>query len=471
MFDDLDESRVRFCHWKSNEHLDSALEGLTDLDLLVAAEDAGIFGLIAARHRFIPVRNTRMRRIRDLEDHLGMDQATGTIVHLHVHYQLVLGERNVKDHHLPVEEWLLSNPIRRLGVPVPAPESELILLYVRSVLKVDALGVLAGAVAGRRYAMPNSIRAELYDLLAQTSADDVVGAIKRSGLPLDQSELREFLYRAQDDDWSVTYLLACKKDMRRRLRGYERHGRLAGSVRRVVYRFRFDARIQRRWPVRRKSLVKRGVYVAVVGADGSGKSSLVADLSRWLEAKLATSTFYFGQPKHDRMLIALRRASRFAERGKVSDALQGAAWCYVARLRRRTDRCARRRRDRGQIVIAERYPLPEFGHMAVPMDGPRLSGRVADGWLVRSLARYEARCYAGICRPDVILALNATLPTLRARKPATDPAEHAAKASAVSELATARPIVRIDAERPYPEVVLAARRQIWAAVLQSQGSQ
>ena len=34
---------IRYCHWKSNEHLDASVAGLTDLDVLVE-EPARLFG-------------------------------------------------------------------------------------------------------------------------------------------------------------------------------------------------------------------------------------------------------------------------------------------------------------------------------------------------------------------------------------------------------------------------------------------
>ena len=43
-----------------------------------------------------------------MESFLGFDPTTGTLLHLDVHYRLVLGEQLIKNHHLPVEDWLLA---------------------------------------------------------------------------------------------------------------------------------------------------------------------------------------------------------------------------------------------------------------------------------------------------------------------------------------------------------------------------
>src|SRR5688500_6712020 len=40
LLDELVRQQIRYCHWKSNEHLAAGLAGLTDLDLLVDVGDA-----------------------------------------------------------------------------------------------------------------------------------------------------------------------------------------------------------------------------------------------------------------------------------------------------------------------------------------------------------------------------------------------------------------------------------------------
>src|SRR5690606_11391307 len=48
-----------------------------------------------------------------------------------------------------------------------------------------------------------------------------------------------------------------------------------------------------RRPARRR-LPEGGVIIAVLGADGSGKSTVTAELARWLGAQLDTTRIYFG---------------------------------------------------------------------------------------------------------------------------------------------------------------------------------
>ncbi|HEX5510969.1 MAG TPA: hypothetical protein VFX41_04595 [Actinomycetales bacterium] len=463
----LDDVGIRWCHWKSNEHVVAGLRGETDLDLLVAPDAEDECDRILRRHGYIEAVNPPSRRIPGLKDYLGMDEQTGTVSHLHIHYRLILGERHVKEHHLPLEDWLLSGEERRHGVRVPRPEQELVLLYVRAVLKSDALGALRDRLRGRS-PVPRAIRDEIAHLSSRTSEDAVVAALHDSGLPLHPADLRDFLHRAKENRLDAAYLRRAKGDLLDRLREFERHCRSMAAARRVVYRLRFDSRAQRLVPVRRKRLGDRGLYIAIVGADGSGKSRLAADLLPWLSRKLDVLPLYFGQPKGQVTWRAIRRVRRLIASGRAGreawvDRWDTLTWLYLARRRRRLDLAARRHRARGGVALAERFPLPEFRDMQLPMDGPRLAGRQPTS----PASRLEARSYEAISSPDLVIALVADLDLLRRRKPETDAGEHMGKAVALQRLRPGPGLVVIDAAQPYPEVLLQAKRAIREALLEN----
>ena len=128
LFARLEELGVRYCHWKSTPSLATALAGRTDLDLLVEREDADRFSEAARELGFKPFISHASRRFPAVEDLLGYDAATGRLIHLHVYYQLILGEHYVKNHRLPFERALIASSSLRDGVRVPAPELEVAIL-------------------------------------------------------------------------------------------------------------------------------------------------------------------------------------------------------------------------------------------------------------------------------------------------------------------------------------------------------
>ncbi len=96
LLDEMADRRVRYCLWKSNIRLKEALAGETDLDLLVDREDALILREILGRHRLKQLVPHRASAYVGIEHFLGMDDASGRLFHLHIHYQLVLGEQHVR---------------------------------------------------------------------------------------------------------------------------------------------------------------------------------------------------------------------------------------------------------------------------------------------------------------------------------------------------------------------------------------
>ena len=84
-FDHLTQENLRYCHWKSNEHLPEALAGETDLDLLVAPEERDRFGQVLTSLDFKRICSPPEKCYPGMEDYLGFDAESGGLAHLQVH--------------------------------------------------------------------------------------------------------------------------------------------------------------------------------------------------------------------------------------------------------------------------------------------------------------------------------------------------------------------------------------------------
>ena len=94
---------------KSNEHLGRSMVGLTDLDVLIDKERAGVIEQILACNGLKRSQRRLCASYPGIEDYLTLDDDdTGRLVHLHLHYQLTLGEPFLKGYRLPWEPLLLS---------------------------------------------------------------------------------------------------------------------------------------------------------------------------------------------------------------------------------------------------------------------------------------------------------------------------------------------------------------------------
>ena len=112
LFERVHADGIRYCHWKSNQHLQASMVGKTDVDILVDRRAIVPLTKILGETNFKRFVVKPGRGYPGIEDYVGFDTASGTLTHLHVHYQLTLGEKFLKGHRLPWEELFLSSRIR-----------------------------------------------------------------------------------------------------------------------------------------------------------------------------------------------------------------------------------------------------------------------------------------------------------------------------------------------------------------------
>jgi energy-coupling factor transporter ATP-binding protein EcfA2 len=477
LFADLDDSSVRYCHFKSNEHLEAALLGRTDLDLLVDPAHREAFESRVVALGFKRFAAPAARQLPGVVDYLGLDELSGALVHLHVHYRLILGEKRVKDHYLPIEGSLLDRCRTLSGVRAPSPEDELVLLYVRAHLKIDLRERARLMVRRPPVPYPPGTHREMEWLAEQADSEVIDAAAEAWGIGIPGRSVSEFVDRIRTGRLDVAYALERKRALLRTLRPYRRHPGIAGVARKAWFAARFSRPVRTVAPVAKRLVPGGGPYVALVGADGSGKSTLVTDLAGWLGQKVETRVLYFGIPKESVGLRlragAAARLSTLSHRLRearldplasrahgAAEALRRSRWLSLARHRRALDARARRLQRKGAAVIAERFPLREFWSMDTPMDGPRLGDPAGNGHRPRGSAR-ERAIYETIGPPDQVIVLSAGLDSLLRRKPELTAATHRQKVDAVALVAERGGHEVIDAERPYDEVLLEAKRVVW----------
>lgn len=212
--------------------------------------------------------------------------------------------------------------------------------------------------------------------------------------------------------------------------------------------------------------------IAVVGCDGSGKSTLTGELLEWLDAQRPTVSCHLGKqsgnigrqiarlPMFGRKLDTSIQAKARTAQSERGPGLLAALVIYLFALRRmRRFRRMQRLRAGGNMILADRFP-----QVAVPgaMDGPGLATARPTG-LVGWLARSERRLFDEMVshEPDLVLRLNVSLETALARKPDHRPQSLARK---IEELPKLRfggaPIVELDSHEPIENVLASAKAAV-----------
>ena len=214
--------------------------------------------------------------------------------------------------------------------------------------------------------------------------------------------------------------------------------------------------------------------IAVVGSDGSGKSTLSADLLAHIQQTRSAESGYLGLgsgeqgrrigrwpiigPPLHRFLDGI--ADRLREPGEPIPGVIAARYALNKSKKRRAkfDQLIEQRRA-GKVIVTDRYPQIEVPGLH---DGPILAGRATSARLAAMQAE-ERALYAEMAayRPTLVIRLHVDVDTVMARKPDHDRALITRKVETVPSLAfNGAPIVDIDATIPYDQELELAKAAV-----------
>lgn len=465
----LDESAVSYCHWKSNEALARSLTGDNDLDLLVARHHAGPFRACVETLGFRRASPAHDRAIPAIEDYYGFDEPTGRTVHVQAHYHLVLGDDMTKNYRLPIEPAYLTDLDTAAVLPIPRAELEYVVLVLRLVLKHCPWD----AIAARKGRPTDSERRELAWLEARLRPG-TVDAVLRQHVPFVTPALFARCLAGIAPGAGVLARVRAGSAVQRAL---DHHGQRSHRADLVV---KAQRRVRRAVPALASPVRRRpdtgGMVIAVVGGDGSGKSSAVAAIAEMLNREIDTETFHLGKPPASLTTRVARRIMRpWRDRGRLAstrepswtefDRFPGYGYMVwhllIANDRRRAYRRIRRITGAGTVAVCDRWP----GLGLATMDGPRLGS--LPGMPRRPLARWmsaaEGRCYREMLAPDLMLVLRVRPELAVGRRPEQDAEFVRRRAREVYERVwSGHAQVVVDADRPHDEVLNAVRSAVWS---------
>jgi len=496
LFNRLNEADIPYCHWKSNEHLSAAVAGFTDLDVLVDRHHSLELQRIFSQCGFKRFTAPPLQAYPAIEDYIGFDDSTGRLAHLHLHYELTLGEQHLKGYRLPWEDRILKTRRfeRKYGIYVTEPSIELLLLLLRAALKERARDRLRRIFSGRPRRGTADFEREFAWLREQVDEAVVLDTARRLlGKSADQALRRLFATPPGANDFAV--LLSA---LRPTLRKHRTYGWMEAPLRAWTRELHWCAdAVNRRYlhrptPLRRIS-PRGGTIVVLVGVDGSGKSTLSRTLQVWLGWKLDVIPIYFGcgdgpaafyrkplQLAHRLLRPFLGGAasapSLVAEKKPGAPALATFGsigwlrttaripWAVALSFEKRAKlRRMIKARNRGLIVICDRFPqsdVPGFN------DGPLLAHWHEHRWrFCRTLAAMESRPYveAGQAAPDLVIKLVAPPEVAMQRRPEMRPEGVCRRVQVVKELRfqTTTRVVELNADAHLDTIALAAKRHVW----------
>lgn len=486
LFDRLHSANIRYCHWKSNEHLVEGMIGETDLDLLVDHTDKNKFENVLKEHNIKWFETTRPYSHPSTEDYIGYDENTGRLIHLHTHYQLVLGTK-IKEYQIPWEEKILSTRCENeeTGLYTIEPNFELLLLFIRCTFKMQNW-----PKDSSDQFPPRAYSAE-YDWLKKRANEDAIYNLTTDHFNPSAGDIAVGIFRR---GMSKSLLKKFKKKISPGLKKYRSCSKVSEIVRRydrkVHTMFRYFARkYNKPWAFRR--IVPGGIHIAIIGADGAGKSTMTNEMADWLSWKLSVYLMYMGSNDDYSQLkrIMLWTRSKFIEnidpsQNSDSEVKRDSAtlqknkrpiymivlkkfwhilWALVISYeKRRKLKEVKNAKEKGAIVLTDRWPQNQY--MGIN-DGPLL-----DEWIkckfppLRWIAIWERRPYklSEINSPDILIKLNVSPETASFRDPDGNRESQAKKCNIVRSLEYDHSdIVNIDANKSKDLVLDEIKTLVW----------
>jgi hypothetical protein len=474
--------RIAYCYWKSSRRLPAVLAGEGDIDLLVARGDLHCAQAVLVDRDFKLFPSVADRDHPAALSFLGYDERSGRLIHIHLHSQLIVGERLLRNYRIPWEEVFLSRAVFHPTLPIRIlePTSEAVLLVVRACLelrRLDPMTLWIWQATTGKFALD---RAELVARIDRA-------ALRAHAAELSTDELAELIADAFYDEQSLEGQARLRRRVRKHCSGYRSYNAVEARVRSAWRSLQWVAgalnkrvlHMPRPWNRRTPG---GGWLVAIVGVDGSGKSTSVATMRAWLGAKVDVMPLYFGTGDGRPSLFlwplkltmplmtgALRTKPSCASHGKITGRPPGLlyslllmVWAVAVAIDKRTKlTAARRATSRGLVVITDRFPQDQILGFN---DGPLLTRlTTVPHWL----RRFEGEAYALARRlpPDLVIKLVVTPETAARREPNMDPVVIRERIAALQRLdfPGAR-VVCVDAEQPLAEVIRAVKHEIWRLI-------
>ena len=423
----FDENGINYCHWKSNEHLEEALDGDTDLDILFDPFQRTELEMVMDKCGLKRFRATPLMQYNAIEDFIGFDQEAAKIWHVHTHYRMTLGEKHLKGYTVtPWGKIILDDRIQNAaGIWTSSPADELVLLLCRIALELRWRDI--------GWSLGKDDRAEIQWLLSRTTKDDIRAASEKLLTDPSVNTLDRLL---QENLTKKKQFLGLQRVLRKELKPYTSYNRFTSwfvrSKREVFWLFGgIKRRIGRsNYSANRRISPSGGLVAAILGCDGAGKSTTLSYVKKEFNKKLDVVSIYYGSGdgsssliRKPMKLVAKKVGGKgvghavekeYSENRKLSlkSRLYSAAkvvWALaLAREKKTKLRQMVKARNNGILVLTDRYPqsaIPGAG------DGPLLSQYRGGKGLLKRLADWEQSIYESFSYNPPDLTIKLVVPT------------------------------------------------------------
>lgn len=469
VFGQLENNGIRYCHWKSNEHLLEGMNGVTDLDVLADISQKEQCEKVLHELRFLKVKAPVGNRYRYVDDWIGMDYDTGEMIHFHLHYRIVTGKQYRKEWVLPWSRLALKYRVKddNLGVYVMNPNMEIIVLYTRIIMKTkyeeekkDTINVPEEYIREIRYLKKITEKQEIrrFMKMMYKETDDVFEKCL-----FKESFAKEEYIKYKNYIWEKLKKFRTESNDKTCIMHYT-----------IKYFQKFQKFLDNRnIPViTKKTPNKDGLLVAFIGADGAGKSTMTENIKTWLNWKIEVHKFYLGSGDGLKKPISYKIYSNSAIPVMVRQWAGAFFYIFMSGYLNRTLKRIKAYCKKGGIALVDRFPQVQYNGLN---DGPKIKTNISGEYVPASIKRkFEKKEYADFkeavkYQPDVVIILDISPEESVRRKHENTLAEMKRKIASLNNLKFEdSKVYHIDAVKNMNEEILEVKRIIWDELYQRQ---
>lgn len=393
IFKEFDKNHVVFCHWKSNQRLNSFLDGKEDLDLLFREEDKNLVlnlmhNMGARKFEAIPI-----GKYKHIYDFLIVD-VEGSLIHFHIHFGLDIGEKGIKRYRLPFTNAVLESRIRSKPeeVWVPAYGYELLLLFLRLSLRFSPIVYKKYLWIKNSYKIDKKANGEIRWLRKMVSFSEFEKIISKH---FDDEIIIKSLLDLYNEDQTENKILTLRSML---------------SVKRLEWMNKSDLYVNYRFIATRLKMIKinkilskspskrisasGGRTVVILGSDGAGKSTLVKNLLHSFSRKIDVCDLYMGLPKPSKTNNPIL--------AKVFRKLRLFPLWNVLIKKSNINKC-KKNKSKGVLILCDRFPQHYYEGI---MDGPMLNRwRNSSNPLKKYFSKLEYDLFEGMANTKIDLVV------------------------------------------------------------------
>ena len=363
---------------KGIEDLHKGFCGEKDIDILVRRHDQFALQRILTDFGFRQVVSGWHKKQHGTEHYLFYEEDTDQFHHIHVHYCIIIGTPLDREYELFCPDTWIQQATMHPTFPIKVPPTELIMAFemLRAIIETNSTfeAVLVNMIRWIRN--PSYLHSSKYKFYRKFQFfhdiinNDRLRHIIADDFSFAQKEIETMIGLFEEQKVTFISLWFLRRKATKALKPYQRiHPKDTRALRKLC-------RLEIRRQLSFRSVSSGGLIISVIGADGSGKSTMCQELTKWLQwGRFTVRTVHLGEPKKIirvkllSYIIGLNKMMGFT---KVASYITGIATLINTKERAKLLAFAHHEKSKGNIVITDRYPLKEFWNTVSKTDSPKL---------------------------------------------------------------------------------------------------